>query len=55
MSLLDDQTEVQALLKKVTKEHRRRLKKLWKEIEELEAAVQSAEKLRAESKRIILN
>jgi hypothetical protein len=45
--------ELEALLKKATEGSRKELQKLWKKVEELEAAIQSSERIVAKSKRTI--
>jgi hypothetical protein len=53
MSKPIDKKELEALLKKATEDNRKELEKMWKRIEDLEAAVDSAQRLKADSKRLM--
>lgn len=45
--------ELEALLKKATEGNQKALKELWKKIEDLDAAIQSSQRTREKSKKII--
>lgn len=50
-----NKSELEALLKKATEGNQKALKKLWKKIEDLDAAIESSQRTAQKSKRIIGN